>query len=190
MYIRNVIVLIVMILLSACSSSLLPSEKRIGDSKYSGFNDVKQRYDMVSVDQTTVADLVSIGFDPFNSQNVEILNYTDVIGKFMPNNNIKKEDLPEGVSACISAREKCFPFTMHFEKMNTDRIGNAAADIFGFVREKETRGWTFGAMFIVIDGVVRYKLYQGEPHHYQYKKEKKPLGPLQSVGDAVIKNTI
>lgn len=188
MYIK-VLILSLMCLLSACSS-LLPSEVKISDTTNSSFDDVRVRYDTIVIGESVFNDLVSQGFDPYNSQNVDVLTYTDIIGKFMPNDNITMDDLHPGVRSCIVSREKCLPFTMHYKNMKTKSIGNAAADIFGFVKERETRGWEFGALFILVDGVVVYKLYEGEPHHYEYKKKKRPLGPLQSVGEVLFRETI
>jgi hypothetical protein len=79
---------------------------------------------------------------------------------------------------------------MSFERTKGHRIGNATADLFGFVRTVETTGWKATALFVVLDDVVVYKAFSGEPHVYLHVKQNKPLGPLQEVGGSALKSVV
>ena len=56
-------------------------------------------------------------------------------------------------------------------------------DLFNFRRKSTESGWRFEALIVIIDDIVVYKLWGGNPMIDQDKETKNPLGPLQNSGD-------
>ncbi|PLX49765.1 MAG: hypothetical protein C0613_06190 [Desulfobulbaceae bacterium] len=117
---------------------------------------------------------------------MEILTYLDIMGRFMPNPAIKKEELDPSIRRCIEARHDCHAYEMRVEVFNSERRGNVFLDLFGFKRKTYRSGWYFQSLFVVNDGCVVYKLWGGKPNVNETSLQKKPLGPLQDAGPAVV----
>lgn len=183
----NKLIILAMLCSVVSCTSLLPEKETI-HTNYKSFDEVKYKFDLIQPGKTSYSELVKVGFDPYSSNNVTIQTYTDVLHRFMPD-NIAPKDLPPGVRDCIEMKEKCFPFIVEYDREFKERKGNAAADLFGFNQETEITGWTFIAFFIIINDQVVYKLFGGEPNHYKYERETKPLGPLQTLGESAIKSS-
>lgn len=175
--------------LIACSSWLPEETVKLEEHKVK-FEDIKAKFDNVKEDRTTSAELRAMGFDPYMANNVTILSYSDIVPKFMPNSSIQLSQVPLGIQKCILATDRCSPFVMMFEETKGKRIGNATADLFGFVRTVELTGWRASMLFVVLDDVVVYKSFSGEPNVYSHTKQKKPLGPLQEIGGSALKSVV
>ena len=84
-------------LLTSGCGSLLPSTKQTSKSHWDSFEDAKAAFDKIIPYKTTAGEMQELGFDPFSKPNIKILNYVDIINRFMPNSSIKKEDLDQGI---------------------------------------------------------------------------------------------
>jgi len=168
--------------LSGCAG-LLPSVKNTTESPWQSFTEAKREFDKIVPNQTTREDLKSMGFDPFETANVNLITYLDLTQKFMPNPSIKLEDLDPGIQACLRVREACQGYEVSPKVLNARRYGNVLLDLFNFRRKQETRGWHFMALLVLQEDLVVYKLWGGEPNISQFEDKKNPLGPFQNIGD-------
>ena len=172
-----------MVLTSGCSS--LPTSRSTTESRWKSFAEVQAAFDQIQTNQTTVADLKRMGFDPSASPNVKILTYVDMIQRFMPNQGIRLEDLHPAVRTCIEAKDRSRAFELILKKDDRKRHGSVFLDMFGFKRQTHVTGWDFDGLILLYDSTVAYKLASGQPAISREEKVVKPLGPLQEIGDLV-----
>ncbi len=174
------------LLLSGCGIKLLPSTLDEEKSSWNSFAEAKMAFDRITVYETDIEGLKTLGFDPFSTANMEIQTYLDIMARFMPNPAIKKGDLNRGIRECIEAQNGCMAYDMSVKVYNTQRRGNVVLDLFGFKRRTNRTGWEFKSLFVINKGVVVYKLWGGKPQVRETSLKKKPLGPLQDSGDAMV----
>ncbi len=184
--------LLLFLALTGCAN-LLPMAKSTDNSPWDSFAEVKAAYDRVQPFATTQSELQALGFDPFKTPNMQILNYLAIIEKFMPNTNITKEDLDTGLRGCIDAKNGCVAYELKLQKIKSRREGNLFLDMLRFRREAHQTGWRFTALIVLIDDVVVYKLWDGTPLIDSELYKRNPLGPLQEpaelAGDAALVGT-
>ena len=87
-----ILLLILCILVSGCSS-LLPSTRKDTKSPWNSYEEAKAAFDQIVPYKTTSEDLKKLGFDPFNTPNIALLTYMDVVQRFMPNPSITLREL-------------------------------------------------------------------------------------------------
>ncbi len=166
---------------SGCSSSAyLPSARETVQSPWQDFNDVKASFDQIIPYQTNAQELKAMGFDPFTTPNMQMINYLDITQRFMPNQSIKKEDLDQGLQHCLNERDRCHAYEVNLRQMKQDRYGNVFFDLFNFRRKNKLTGWEFKAIIVMQDDLVVYKLWSGKPKIDENRDHKNPFGPLQS----------
>ncbi len=180
---KRVLPALTIVLITIGCSTLLPSSRITVQSPWNSFDDAKASFDKIIPLKTTAQELQSLGFDPFSTPNIRILTYLDIMNRFMPNPSIKKEDLDEGIQACINAKANCKAYEFEPKIMKTKRYGNFWLDFFNFRRQTKESGWKFEAIIILIDNIVVYKLSGGSPKIDENRETKNPLGPLQNVDD-------
>ena len=180
--------LVAAITMSGCGS-LLPSSKHTSKSPWDSFEDAKTAFDKITPYETTTTEMQALGFDPFTTPNIRIHTYVDIMDRFMPNPSMKKEDLAEGIQFCIDAKEGCSAYEFDPQVIKSKRYGNVLLDLFNFRRKSTETGWRFEALVVIIDDIVVYKLWGGNPIIDQNKETKNPLGPLQNSGD-ILKEAI
>jgi hypothetical protein len=163
-------------------SSLLPSSKETLASPWQCYRDAQLTFDKVVPGQTTLLELKHLQLDPEANPNIAILNYSDVMRRFLPHASISMADLDRGVRDCIVAKTLCKGFEVNQKTLNRIRDGNFVADVLGFNRETQISGWTFNGLILIKDGVVIYKLTGGQPAIEERQESSTPLGPIQSVG--------
>lgn len=169
------------LLISGCAN-LLPSVEKTTESPWTSFEGAKQSFDKIVPQKTTVEGLKALNIDPFETSNVKLITYLDLIERFIPNESISLEDLPPGVRSCLAVKEACYGYEVHPQKINSKRQGNVVLDLLNFRRKTITSGWKFNALIVLKKGLVVYKLWGGEPKVVQFEDKKNPLGPLQEVG--------
>jgi hypothetical protein len=147
----------------------------------SALNSAEDAFANVKPFVTTSRELKARGFDPYTTPNIKVLNYLDLLPRFLPQQSIKLQDLDPSVQACLSAREHCQGWLAEPSISSKDRTGNVALDVLGFERETTSTGWKASMLLLVQNGVVVYKLWSGTPAILEVKTEKKPLGPLQDL---------
>jgi len=165
----------ILFMLNGCAA-LLPSSKELVLAPWGSFPEVQSAYEKVSRNETTVHQLKKIGFDIYSTPNVKILNYIDIAATTQ---NIRYEDLSEGLARCIKVREHCQGYQVEPKVMITERLGNFWLDIFNFKRKAKGAGWRFKALFLVINDVVVDKFWNGDPKIIEDHETNNPLGPLQ-----------
>jgi hypothetical protein len=169
--------------LAACSS-LLPRGEQLTYSPWKSFAQAQQTFDGIVPHRTTVAELRKLNIDPKGNPNITILNYSDILRRFLPSPSINSHDLDAGVQECIAAKSACEGYEISQQTITRKRYGNFLADLLNFHRKTDVSGWSFNGVLLIKDGVVIYKLTGGQPAIHQFEENVNPLGPFQS-GTAV-----
>lgn len=177
---KRILFLIPVLLLFSGCGSILPSTRQTVKSPWNSFEEAKASYDKIIVNKCTADDLGKLGLDPFTNPNITILTYVDIIQKFMFNPSIKVEDLDPGLQKCIKAKAGCNAYAIQPKMLASRRFGNAFLDIFDFKRNTRETGWRFDAIAVMVNGVVVYKQWGGNPAIDATSVTRNPLGPLQS----------
>lgn len=174
--------------LAGCSS-LLPE----GDVKVEGpwhsFEEAQLAFDKIIPYSTTIDDLKEMKLDPRTQPNITILNYSDVLRRFVPNASISVDHLDGGVWECIQAKTACQGYEITQKSIKRDRTGNFFSDFLNFKREVDVTGWSFNGVLLIKDNVVIYKLVSGQPLIREQEKSRNPLGPLQDAGGAAVRSS-
>jgi hypothetical protein len=74
--------------------------------------------------------LEKLGFAPQGTPNIRILNYLDIMERFMPNQSITLEDLAPPLQDCLADEEDCMAYEIIIRKFDSQRFGNAFLDLF------------------------------------------------------------
>ncbi len=168
--------------LTSCASwGVLPSTVETTQTPFQTYVSAEDAFNQVKPFVTTARELKVRGFDPYTTPNIKVLNYLDLVPRFLPQQSMKSDDLDPAVQACLTARERCAGWLAEPSISSKDRTGNVALDVLGFERETTSTGWKASMLLLVQDGVVVYKLWSGTPSILEVKTEKKPLGPLQDL---------
>lgn len=168
-------------LLAGCTS-LLPRTKETTKSPWASYRAVQRTFDQIVPGKTTAAELRDLSLDPEDMPNISILNYSDVLRRFMVNPSITLEDLDQGVQECVRARTDCRGLEINQRLVQKHRNGSFWLDVFGFRRETHTEGWRFNGLILLKADVVVYKLTGGQPAIQESEQSNNPLGPVQSIG--------
>lgn len=176
---------IIAALVSGCST-LLPSSKNVTASPWQSYREAQLTFDKIIPGQTTELELKTLQLDPEAHPNIAILNYSDVVRRFMPHASISFDDLDAAVRECISAKIVCKGFEISQNIVHRNRDGNFFADILGFTRATQITGWEFNGLLLLKNGVVIYKLTGGKPSIAQHEESHNPLGPVQAIGQKLL----
>ena len=171
-------------LLQGCGG-LLPKSKEVTASPWPTYQAAQETFDKIVPGQTTISELRQMALDPSENPNIAILNYADVMRKFMLNQSFSVSDLDQGVRDCVMAKVACRGFEVTQSMVNKNRQGNVVLDVLGFYRETQTTGWRFNGLILVKENVVVYKLTGGQPILQGTEEAKNPLGPVQAIGQKV-----
>jgi hypothetical protein len=183
--VRHLLVLLALVALSGCSSFLLPKSKEVTSSPWRSFQDAQNAFDKIIPGSTNIRDLREMKLDPSSNPNIAILNYADVMRKFMLNQSFSLNDLDDGVRMCVTAKVNCRGFEINQTSVQKTRNGNVVLDVLGFYRETHTAGWKFNGLILLKDDVVVYKLTSGQPAIQQTEENQNPLGPVQAISSKV-----
>ena len=179
---RVLVLLSAAVSLGGCASwGVLPSTTENTQTPFQTYRSAEDAFNQVKPFVTTTRELKVRGFDPYATPNIRVLNYLDLLPRFLPQQSMKADDLDPAVQACLTAREKCQGWLAEPSISAKDRTGNVALDVLGFERETTSTGWKASMLLLVQNGVVVYKLWSGTPSILEVKTEKKPLGPLQDL---------
>jgi hypothetical protein len=169
-------------LLTACTS-LLPKSKEVTASPWQSYSQAQQTFDLIVPGVTTAEDLKALHLDPETVPNIAILNYSDVLRRFMLNQSVTLADLDHGVQECVKAKTVCHGLEINQRLVKRHRNGNFWLDIFGFKRETHTEGFRFNALVLIKNNIVVYKLTGGQPAIQESEHTQNPFGPIQSIGN-------
>jgi len=178
---KVLICLLSAIVLAGCSS-LLPTGQEKSVQPWGTFEDAKASYDKIEPFVTDVDGVRELGFDPFNTPNIKILNHIQVVQTVLPPPMQENGEIPRGIRECMNARDACQGFFMEPKHLNRKRVGNFLLDFMNFKRETVTTGWKFGALIVVVENKVVYKQWSGSPNIKEESLQRNPLGPFQSFG--------
>lgn len=170
--------------LSACARWVLPSNSTTTDSPFQNYRSAEDAYNRITPYVTTVTELKSRGLNPYSTPNIKVLNYLDLVPRFLPQQSLRQEDLDPAVRACLSARDSCTGWLAEPSVLASDRTGNVPLDMLGFDRTTTSTGWKASMLLLIQNGVVVYKLWSGTPSIIETKRDTKPLGPLQDLSGA------
>lgn len=179
--------LVVATALVAGCSSLLPKSESITDSPWQSFEEAQRAFIQIVPHRTTVTDLRRLKLDPASNPNIAILNYSDVLRRFVPSPSVDASVLDAGVQECVRAATRCQGYEVDHRTLRRKRYGNFWADILNFRRKTEVIGWRFNAVLLIVDDVVVYKLIGGQPVIHEHEESNNPLGPLQGAGEAIFR---
>jgi hypothetical protein len=183
---RRVFIAAVVVAIAACGS-LLPKSETLTDSPWQSFEEAQRVFDQIVPHKTTVADLKRLKLDPASNSNITILNYSDVLRRFIPSPSVDASSLDAGVQECVRAATRCRGYEVDHRVLTRRRYGNFWADVLNFRRKTEVIGWRFNAVLLIIDDAVVYKLTGGQPSILEHEDSNNPLGPLQGAGEAVFR---
>src|SRR5215212_8843318 len=148
--------LLIACLVAGCGS-MLPKSKEVTASPWQSYQDAQETFDKIVPGQTTIAELRQMSLDPGENPNISILNYADVMRKFMLNQSFSINDLDQGVRECVLAKIVCRGFEINQSAVQKHRNGNVVLDLLGFYRETHTAGWRFNGLILLKEDVVVYK---------------------------------
>jgi hypothetical protein len=176
------VVLVVMFCSLACGcSSLLPRSKESTHGPWATYRDAQLTFDKVIPGQTTDAELRDLKLHPDSNANVVILNYSDIVRRFLPNSSVTMSDLDSAVKACIDAKTGCIGYEINQKMLNKNREGDFTLDLLGFHRETETTGWKFNGLVLVKQCTEIYTLTGGQPKIQEHEENTSVLGPVQGL---------
>ena len=175
---------LLLFLLTGCSS-LLPRTDTATASPWQSYGEAQRAFDQIRPGKTTAAELKELSLDPQSNPNIAILNYADVLRRFMVSQSIAISDLDEGVRECVNAKTLCRGYEVDQKLMTKHRDGNFFLDVLGFKRQTQTTGWRFHGLILLKQDVVIYKLTGGQPTIAETEHTNTPLGPVQSVAGKV-----
>jgi hypothetical protein len=181
---RRIVALLLSCLVAGCSG-MLPKSREVTASPWQTYQDAQETFDKIIPGQTTIADLRMMSLDPGSNPNIAILNYADVMRKFMLNQSFSINDLDNGVRDCVMAKSVCRGFEINQSSVQKQRMGNVVFDVLGFYRETHTAGWRFNGLILLRDGIVVYKLTGGQPVIQATEENQNPLGPVQAIGSKI-----
>src|SRR3954469_23392969 len=110
-------------LLAGCSS-MLPKSNSVTQSPWASYREAQLTFDKIIPGQTTHAELHDLQLDPNANPNIAILNYADVLQRFVPNSSISMADLDGGVRDCISAKTMCRGYAIAQKSVVKNLEGN------------------------------------------------------------------
>jgi hypothetical protein len=168
---------------------MLPHSKESTVSPWANYEEAQEAFDQLMPGETTAAELKGMKLDPSTNPNITILNYSDVLRRFLANQSISVADLDQGVRDCVSAKTSCRGYEVTQKILDKKRHGNFWLDLLGFKRETHTNGWAFSGLILLKDGIVVYKLTGGQPSISQDENANNPLGPVQAVGNKLLGGT-
>ena len=170
-------------LLAGCGT-LLPRGESVAQSPWASFAEAQQTFDKIVPYQTTVEGLRQLKLDPEKYPNITLLNYSDVLRRFIPSPATDVNDLDPGVQDCIRAKSACKGYEVDQKTLTRTRYGNFLADFLNFKRKVDIVGWRFNGVVLIKDQLVVYKLTGGQPSIHEHEESKNPLGPLQGIGES------
>jgi uncharacterized protein YceK len=177
-------VLLIVLALSGCSS-LLPRSKESTSSPWQSYKEAQLTFDKIVPGTTTRAELRGMHLDPETNPNITILNYAEVLRRFMLNQSVTLADLDRGVQECVSAKTSCLGYEVNQKLVKKHRNGNFWLDVLGFKRETHIEGFKFCGLVLIKDGVVVYKLTSGQPGIAESEATQNPLGPVQALSQRI-----
>lgn len=171
-------------MLAGCQS-LLPKASDSTEVPWKTFEEAREAVEAIEPYRSSKSALISDGFNPYHNPSVTILSYPEIVQRFSAGNALRRDEYDQGIRSCLVAGKACSGYAIAVKRVKHDRIGNFWLDMLGFVRRTNTTGWSFNALILFVDDEVVYTTYSGQPKMDEMQVRRNPLGPLQSIGDAI-----
>ena len=168
--------------LAGCQA-LLPETETKTRVEWGSFAEARDTIQGLVPYDTRKAEIVAKGIDPYVNPAVSLLSFSELLQRFAAGSAMRPEDFDRGIRDCLSAGKRCTGYSIVARRIKRERVGNFWSDSLNFRREIDTTGWTFNALVILVDDVVVYTLYGGQPQILERENIRNPLGPLQSWGE-------
>jgi len=168
-------------------SSLLP-KAHTESPTFQTFDEARQAIEALVPTKSGLATLTEMGLTPTKQPNTVILTHADVVRRVVNGSVLSKEDLDPGIVTCINARDACRGWELNVANITKARTGNFLADFVNFKRRTETTGWRFNALILLVNDVVVYRGWGGQPVVNEVEVNTNPLGPLQDMGPSAVTN--
>lgn len=182
----NGFVLAIALLAAGCTNMLPKSQSQ--SPSFQSFDEARQAIESLVPQKSDLASLSKMGLTPAKQPNTLILTHADVVRRVVNGSVLGKEDLDPGIVTCINARDTCRGWELNVARISKARTGNFFADFANFKRRTETSGWRFNALILLVNDVVVYRGWGGQPVINEVEVNTNPLGPLQDMGQSVIPN--
>jgi len=166
-------------------SSLLPNSHSEASS-FKTFEEARAAIESLIPMQSNQDTLTALGIEAGKQPNTTLLTHADVVRRFVPGSVLTKQDLNAGIVACIEAKDSCRGLEVLASRIDKVRSGNFFADFLNFSRRTDTTGWRFNALILLVDNVVVYRTWGGQPAVNETEVHRNPLGPLQDVGPSTV----
>lgn len=171
-------------LLSGCQALLPDTKAEVGIS-WGSYDEAAQAIERIVPYETRRAALWEAGIDPRKTPSITILSYSDILQRFAAGSSMRPEDFDRGIRECLTAGKRCGAYWIQLRRVHRERVGNFWLDSLAFRRETNVTGWSFNALVLLVDDLVVYTLYGGQPGIREYELVRNPLGPLQAWGEQV-----
>jgi hypothetical protein len=169
-----------LLLLTSGCASMLP-KARTDTSSFQSFEEARAAIEALVPMKSDRQTLEQNGFHVGKHPNTTILTHSDVVRRFVPSALLRREDLDPGILACLEARDACRGLEIIGAKIARDRTGNFWADFFNFRRRTEVSGWRFNAVVLLVNDVIVYRVWGGQPAIREQELNTNPLGPFQDM---------
>ena len=175
-------------LLTSCTA-LLPQSESVGQSKWESFAAAKNTFNRITPYETHKAELVALGLDAASNSNITLLNYSDIIRRFIPSSAVASENVDQGITDCIAVKDACSAYEVDVKSVKRKRAGNFWLDSLNFKRRTEISGWRFTGLIVLKDDLVVYKLWGGQPSIKEAEETRNPLGPFQGIAEGAVRRS-
>src|SRR5260221_364586 len=75
--------------LQACARWVLPSNSQTTDSPFQNYQSAEDAYNRITPYVTTVQELKARGLNPYTTPNIKVLNYLDLVPRFLPQQSLR-----------------------------------------------------------------------------------------------------
>lgn len=166
-------------LLTACST-LLP-ETHTNSTSFQSFDEARLAVEALEPRKSDRKAMENNGFAPTQHPNMTWLTHADVAHRFASGSLLRRDDLDQGVVACLEARDACRGVEIVGARISRVRTGSFWPDFLNFYRRTETTGWRFNALVLFVGDQVVYRSWGGQPKVDEVEIIQRPMGPLQNI---------
>jgi len=182
-WVRHALPVLAATLLAACAQ-LLPKQELSMPNSWASFDEALRSFERIDPGRTTVAQLKELGVDPYTKPNIAILNYSDLVRRFVPPGSDGLKALDPGVRECLEALQACRAYEIVLKDIRRVRSGDFLKDFLNFHRVTTISGWQFTGTVVIKGEIVVHKVWSGQPAIHEIEEARNPLGPFQGWGES------
>lgn len=181
---KSICSVVLALLISGCATWL--PEAHSNNTPFQGFDEARVAIEALVPMKSSRGMLEQNGFNAAKHPNINLLTHADVVRRFVPTTLLRREDLDPGILACLEARDACRGMEILGARIDRVRKGSFWADFLNFQRRTETTGWRFNAVVLLVDDLVVYRTWGGQPAVNELEVTRNPLGPFQDIGPTTV----